>query len=384
MKKRMKVYHKSILVLLAAVVLGLSVAEIVAKDQSYSQIENRNLETFPKFSWEALQSGRFQKQFEDYIADQFVFRSGWIAAKTTTDRLMGKTESNGIFLAEDGYLIMDFTEPQEDAWNQTISAMESFADANPDLRQCALIAPTAVSVLEDKLPYLASVGDEDGFLNRVKQDCTEIGVEFIDVRSELQSVYENEEGQIYYRTDHHWTTFAAYHAYLVLARELQLSGKSVRYEPLLVSDTFQGTLSASSGFHMTEQDEIRIYEPEEEQVDYKVSYLEEQQTEYSFYSMDRLEQRNQYELFLKGNHPLVKIETSSNSCRRLLLFKDSYANCFVPFLVQDYEEIMMVDPRYYTGELSDLLATEEFTDVLYLYNANSFASDTGLYTVLTE
>ena len=64
--------------------------------------------------------------------------------------------------------------------------------------------------------------------------------------------------------------------------------------------------------------------------------------------------------------------------RRLLVLKDSYANCFLPFLAPYYREIVVVDPRYYYDDLAMLVETEEITDVLYLYNANTFFQDTSL------
>lgn len=62
--------------------------------------------------------------------------------------------------------------------------------------------------------------------------------------------------------------------------------------------------------------------------------------------------------------------------------KDSYANCFLPFLVEHYDKILVVDPRYYSDSLSGLVNSEQVTDVLYLYNANTLAQDSSLVTVL--
>ena len=70
--------------------------------------------------------------------------------------------------------------------------------------------------------------------------------------------------------------------------------------------------------------------------------------------------------------------------RRLLVLKDSYANCFLPFLAPYYREIVVVDPRYYYDDLAMLVETEEITDVLYLYNANTFFQDTSLAPLLEE
>ena len=66
------------------------------------------------------------------------------------------------------------------------------------------------------------------------------------------------------------------------------------------------------------------------------------------------------------------------------MFKDSYANCFLPLLAPYYREIVVIDPRYYTGKLSSVMSDKQFADVLFLYNANTFIEDRMLAGVLDE
>lgn len=78
----------------------------------------------------------------------------------------------------------------------------------------------------------------------------------------------------------------------------------------------------------------------------------------------------------------VEISTTADNQRVLLLFKDSYANSFVQFLWPYYEKIIMIDPRYYYDSLDPILTTENVTDVLLLYSADTFVTDTSLSDVL--
>lgn len=87
---------------------------------------------------------------------------------------------------------------------------------------------------------------------------------------------------------------------------------------------------------------------------------------------------------MNGNHPIAEIRTLADSDRKLLLVKDSYANCFVPFLTSQFREIVMVDPRYYYGNLEELLKQYGFTDVLFLYNMNTFLKDDVLHFTLEQ
>ena len=95
-----------------------------------------------------------------------------------------------------------------------------------------------------------------------------------------------------------------------------------------------------------------------------------------------LKSDNPYEVFFGGNHAEIGIQTSLETFRRLLVIKDSYANAVIPFLVPYFDGITVVDPRYYQGNIDELTAEGEFTDIVYLYNANTLSQDTSLEMVL--
>lgn len=169
-----------------------------------------------------------------------------------------------------------------------------------------------------------------------------------------------------------------------LAKVAGLEGKNEKYRRLQVSDSFCGMLAASAGFSSSRTDDIYVYLPQNEDLQYVVSYEEEQEKSASFYCTENLNIRDQYTLFLNGNHALVRITTKADSPNTLLILKDSYANCFVPFLAGDYNEIVLVDPRYYADDLELLIESEQVTDMLYLYNANTLSQESNLETVLNS
>ena len=79
---------------------------------------------------------------------------------------------------------------------------------------------------------------------------------------------------------------------------------------------------------------------------------------------------------------MVDIMTTNDKGRKLLIFKDSYANCFVPFLIPYYTEVVMIDPRYYYDNIQTMVVNKGITDVLFLYNMDTFLSDNSLADVL--
>ncbi len=200
----------------------------------------------------------------------------------------------------------------------------------------------------------------------------------------MRELFQNikSEIQVYYRTDHHWTTEAAYQAFLSVADEMNLTVDE--YESGAVTETFNGSLTSESGFTAETLDTISVYLPEtsDNDVDYVVTYTEEQTRSATCYQTDYLSEDDPYQIFFGGNHPQIVIETDADTDRKLLVFKDSYANCFIPFLISSFKEITIVDPRYYYDDIDALMSQNQFTDVLYLYNVNTLAEDNNLYAVL--
>ena len=381
MKKNRKIFKLFLAVCLAAFVVVLDLLFFLMPDRDLSQVENRKLQRFPVITGNTLLNGRFESQFDTYVADQFPFRNGWIRLKTTLDLAMGKTESGGVYLGKDGFLIQNFTDPGEDREQERIETIRAFASRHRDKGLYMLVAPTAMTVYEDRLPAFTPSGAEGEYLDRLKQEMTAEGLTFIDVRDALKEGAKKEP--MYYHTDHHWTTPGAYEAYRVLAGAAGLPGKETVYDKLQISDSFQGTLSATSGFRMSEKDDLYVYLPKTP-LNSSVTYVQEGEKKRSCYHPEALEVRDHYTVFFGGNHALVRIETGAAREGVLLVIKDSYANCFVPFLMQDYGKILMVDPRYYADDLDFLMEAEGVTDVLFLYNASTFAGDENLKAVIAE
>lgn len=375
MKKKRMLFLRGLALTALALALLLDAAFLILPDRAFSPTENRSLQTLPAPSLSGIASGRFESRFDDYVADQFPLRDGWVRLKSTLDRLGGRTESGGVYLGKDGALIQDFVPPSEADYMATLEALRGFLARHGDLANRVMIAPTALSVYPERLPALAPAGDEDGYISRLCADLADAPAQLIDLREPLKRAKQTAE--VYYRTDHHWTTDGAYAAYLALSGAAGLSGSAVTYQRRLLSADFQGTLSAASGFNPNARDDLWAYLPDGG-VQYVVSYVGDNARSASLYKAEHLDTRDQYAVFLDGNHAQVKIETTAANGRVLLVLKDSYANCLIPFLVQDYEKLIVVDPRYFTGDLEVLMAAEGVNETLILYNAATLAADRSL------
>ena len=355
---------------------------IILPDRSFSEKENRVLSSFPALSVSALSSGRAASQMDNYVNDQFFLRDFWVTMKADVDRLMGKVKLNGVYLGKSGYLMESFTVPSDKFMEGISNALTSFAASHPDLTQYMLLAPTSVNILRSHLPAAAQEADQNLYIDAIKNTVESAGMSFIDVRD---TFYNHIDEPLYYKTDHHWTTQGAYYAYLASAATMHLETTLVTYEKLPASKSFQGTLSAKSGFRSNAIEELDVFLPKANTGYHSiVNYVDEREKVASFYASEKLSTRDKYGMFLNGNHAKIRINTAEADSRTLLILKDSYANCYIPFLSANFSEIIVIDPRYFYGSLDDLIAAEGVEEILYCYNANTFFTDNSLELLLSE
>ena len=363
-------------VLLALVILVFALTGWIGKDRAFSENENRSLAQKPAFSWQALGEGSYFADLSSYIADQFPGRDLWLSVNLGFNKLLGSREAGGVYLCADDYLMQAPGEPNEKQLTRNLQAMNAFARKYPEVNMVAAIIPNAVTVLDEKLPANAPVRDQKADLRDIKSRLS--GVSFVDVTDTLK---KHRDESLFYRTDHHWTSLAAAYAFQKIAPELEVTAPTLgSYTRYTVSDTFAGTLSSKSGSH-TALDTVEIFVPDSP-IEYFVEYPDGGGEICSMYKREALDAKDHYTVFFGGNYSRVDITTSADTERSLLVFKDSYANCFIQFLYPYFDHITMVDPRYYYDNVDQIISSESVTDVLYLYNLDPFLSDASLADTL--
>ena len=360
------------------ILMAVFIANIIIPDKKNSDEENRVLQQLPSFSVSAYKEGRFESKIEDYASDQFILRNGFIRLKTAADTALGGLESNGVYRCRDNYLMEDITVPTKDVKESNTSALTAFKEANPDLKMYFLLAPNAANILSDKLPVAVSTANQNKYMDDFFETVESLGITPIDVRDTFKEA--KKDTQLYYRTDHHWTTDGAYLAFGQVNSVMEL-GNKVTYTDYAVKNDFRGTLASKSGFVNGMDDAIKIYLPAEDSEGYENSviyYSDTKEKTTRFYQVDSLDTKDAYTVFGGSNHPMYTVRTPLDTDRHLLLIKDSYANSMVPFLSQCFSEIVVVDPRYFYDNIQDIISSESITDVLFLYNANTFFADMSL------
>ncbi|MBR3867442.1 MAG: hypothetical protein IKM54_06590 [Butyricicoccus sp.] len=367
----MKVLTKYLSIVLFAVFLGgFLLAHLVLPDREFSPLENRSLAQKPAFSVEGLLDGSFTADLETYIADQFPLRDELMSLKATCERLWGRKENNGVYLGDDR--LLEQVEEIDQAQLSTNLGALNRLKLSTDAPIWLMPVPTAAWLHADELPAGAPTADQDDLMGQLRGGSLN-GV--VDLRSVFEA--HRDEG-LFYRTDHHWTSRGAYYgaaAFLErLGREVPALG-----EPTVLSEDFNGTLFSSSGYRHITPDVMESYiagagvtvetwrngSPE------TIGLIDE----------SYLTEKDKYSAYLGGNTPLSIVRTGVADGGKLLIVRDSYADCFVPFLTESYSEIHLYDARYYKQPLSQYIAENAIDEVLVLYSLPDLCTDVNLPVV---
>lgn len=373
--RQRKVQEKLVGIIFILTLFLFLIINVIVPDREKSVQENRMFATKPKFRLSSLISGDYDEKFEAYMDDQFVGRDMWRKLKVTVDRIGGSRLENGVYIGTNGQLLEQIEVADENHLAANIKAIKSFSESQSKIPVRMMLVPDAANVLNHSLPSLAKPEDQTQMFSMVRKDLGD-SVEWIDVSTELN---KHKTEKIYYKTDHHWTTLGAFYAFQAAAPSLGIEGDlSGKYVSYAVSDSFNGMLASKSGVNLGEKEQIDIYVPTEEDTDLIVDYVDEGKRSTSLYDSSKLKEKDQYTVFLGGNSSLLDIRTVSTSTKRLLLVKDSFANSFIPFLTPYYREIVVVDPRYYSGTINDLMDSYRISEVLFLYSGNTFFKDNNI------
>lgn len=354
---------------------------LVTPDLELSENENRTLQQRPKLTLSALADGSYMKKFETYLTDQFPNRDGLISFHSFFATLTGHREENGVYLGRRGFLFEKQTPLNEDVLQKTTDAINTFLEREKHAKSAMILAPNSSYVLQKYMPYHLHEDDQKQQLTAVKNALQGDKFSWISVLKAYEKV--EDPTTLYYRTDHHWTTLAAQRAFLSLSSKWELGAKSSQFTMEPVSDRFSGTLASSYGERKI-HDVLYVCAPKKANGTYTVSYPTQGKVTASVFDTSKLEQKNQYEVFLGGNFDKIEITTTAESEDTLLLFKDSFANCLIPMLTPYFSKIVVIDPRYFSDSLGDVLEDTDFTHVLFVYNLNTFLADKSLSGVLAS
>lgn len=351
---------------------GFFVANMLTPQRTFSEQENRVLQTMPRFTFERLFNKEFTTEFEDYTSDQFIFRDEWITLKSASELALGKKENNDVSYGKEQTLIEGFDAPDKSTLDTNMSYVNQLVQ-NTDANVYFALIPEKSEIWSDRLPNLTP---NDSQAELIEYCYGLSNANNVDMLTPLR---EHADEYIYYRTDHHWTSLGAYYGFTALGKAMGIDVPALDSytDRHTVSDSFYGTTWSSSGFSWVKPDSMEVFvnEPEGLKI---TSYPTGSPEEGQLYDESYLEKKDKYSMFMGGNCPLHEIVTG-NEGPSLLIIRDSYTDSLIPFLLDDFSEIHVVDLRYYLMSVSEYIAEHDFDNVLVAYSVSTFATDTNLF-----
>lgn len=366
-------------------ILAISLFTQLLPDHSFSELENRYLQTMPKLTWSSLVSGQFTSRFETYIQDHFIARDIWMKGKTHLVDLIGKNQTNGVYPLDSGkYLEVD-EGPDDKQVHDNIQVLQNFTLwlQNQGIPSEFLAIYSGYEFSREQLPNY--------HLNYNQRDVTEkiLQLPHVSLIDTYANLLAHKDESIYFDTDHHWTQLGAYYAYEEIAKQKGWDVVPIQtFIRKQSAASFYGTLYSKAPRFGVKGDVFTYY------IDpintFILSIPEIKYTQEGLYKEDDLQKKDQYTAFLGGNNGLVVIERQSaesqgrqetqniDQTRTLLMFKDSYSHALVPFLAQHYDKIVMVDMRYYNGVVRELVTQTNPSEVMFAYNLSWFGNDQTL------
>ena len=366
--------------MLSSVLITGALGYPLTPDRSFSENENRILAKPPEFSTETVFSGKFTEGLENYLSDQIAGRDDWMTSVSNLRISAGLKNINSVYLSDKDYLIDRFTDEDipKEQFESNIAALKDFC-SNSNTKVTVMPVPDKSSVLSEFLPYGAASYDYDKSFEALQSSLSENNL--ICLLPALKNASKTQ--QVFFRTDHHWTSQGAAVAYDTYRQKLsgRISNRSDNYTYKTVSDDFLGSLYSKVLSTNIRPDKMELPDIKMPKNLHVVAGGKETD---NIYDYSYLKKKDKYRVFLGGNFNEIIIQTGSDKTnKKLLIIKDSFANSIVPFMLEDYSEIRLIDLRYYIGSIHSYIIQNQPDEVLILYQMTNIIKDENIPKLAT-
>lgn len=359
-----------------AVWAALVVWNFLVPRRDFSEAENRSLAQWPDFTVMRLLDGDYMDDVNTFFNDQFAGRDWWVSSQSLMEVATGKREVKDVYIG-DGALLRNYAEEDTAISDYNLGKMNELAAAYGKPTYFMLV-PSSTGVQPEKLPPFADEWDEGAYIAQAYAALDD-AVTTVDVFGALR---QHQQEYVFYRSDHHWTTYGAFLGYQQLAPLMGLPQRGqTDFEVSTLSTSFWGTNQWRTGYPLVKRDTMEQYTSGTvaryvvTAID-GVNFVEKEYD--SIYFDEYLARMDKYSYFLGSLQPGMTIFTNAQTDRKLLVIKDSYAHCLVPMLLDDYSEIRLLDFR--SNIEAEYVEAEKYDDILLLMSTDVFAHQRGIWT----
>jgi len=348
----------------------MSALFLLLPKKDFSETEKRYLEETPALTWQRVASGEFGQDAETYMADHMPGRDFFVGLQAYYELYTGRQAAKDIYLADGQRLVEAPADHNKAAIAKNLTAINAFADML-QIPVDLMIVPSAGWAHRQDIRGLAYEYRDEAILADIYSGAGS-NVRCLD----LTDIFAQPQ-DLYYRTDHHWTSLGAYKAY---AAYMQYLGREYRDQTDFTVETvdgFRGSTHSRAALWMIPGESLELWTGS---TGITVTNGESQEVHSGIFYRNRLGELDKYTVYLDGNHSIVRLENpDAKTSGKLLVIRDSYSNCLGGFLAESYETVVLVDLRYFKQTPVSLLCQEEnFDNVLICYSVGNFMTDENL------
>ena len=274
---------------------------------------------------------------------------------------------NGVaVVGNSAYELFTYRESSAKAYAKAVNALAKDLDGKAEVYDMVIPLSSGITFPDNLVEKIDSTNQRNAMLSIMGMMNSQ--VKSVDIYDALM---KHRKEYIYFRTDHHWTALGAYYAYTALCEEMGIEPEKLEeYETRefegFVGSFYNDTKNESLKKH---PDVITAYLPKSEA---KMHVTPAKGQDYDWdiiYDVSAYGASLKYSTFIASDNPFTEITnqtlTDESAC---IVVKESFGNAFVPFLVDHYQHVYVVDYRYWQGNLSKLAEEKKAKDVILLNN----------------
>lgn len=364
-------------------------------DTASIEAENREAAELPELSGETLISGEFASGFDSYVNDNIGFRGQLTALSDDiksyfgfTPKLVGKVISSTSDIGTDETLetglmllngrVMEMFSKKPEIEEKYAEALNNIRSVLPDnVKMYSMLVPTQ---LEFAKPIYRNAQDSQEQCIEDIDSMLSASITAVDAYGRLKAAEESRpedsEDGLYFKMDHHWTMDGAYCGYEALMEKTGMNPVDKNDFELKQGEDFYGTLylKAKSDMEDPEPEKLYYYDVESEgdfELVMRVVYDDGSELEYGQDAPIFDSAKDGYLFFLGGDQPIIEITNNKiKDGKTIMIIKDSYANALVPWLINNYEKVVLIDPRSFKGSLTkevERYSPDELAVVNYVF-----------------
>ncbi len=277
------------------------------------------------------------------------------------------------------YEYYNFVQAYADNYTATINRAADLLEGTSTVY--SMIVPNSMGIcVPESVREAVGSSDQEAAINYMNS-CLADDVVQVPVYDTLLSCYLDGE-YLYFRTDHHWTAMGAYRAYEQFAAAAGFTPTPLDQYIEHEYDGFLGTFynSTQSDAMARTPDTVYAYEAPSTN---NIHITNAEMSDWLYLviaNVDNSSAGNKYGTFIGGDNPYSYIENPNLSDgSAVMVVKESYGNAFVPFLIENYQYVYVVDYRYISEvddrNLAEMCEALNVQDVLFLNTISTTRSE---------